>query len=110
MDGSAGKAVPDVPGKAFPGGRVRRRAVRRPTKAGVPGGDVNRFLNRDRQSRPKSPATAGQGHDRKGMTDKSVRPTRSSEMEVIRDQFRLYVWAAVGSYRRCDSCGKHAAA
>ena len=27
----------DVPGKAFPGGRARRRAVEGHTKAGVPG-------------------------------------------------------------------------
>ena len=34
----------EVPGKALPGGRARRRAVEGHTKAGVPaGGDVSRF-------------------------------------------------------------------
>lgn len=100
-----------VPGKAFPGERARRRAVERITKAGVPvvrcESPVSKSSQRyslrypDRQSLSKSPATAGQGFE--------PRPVRTrvaqQKVEVIRDQFRLYVWAAVGSFRRCDSCG-----
>jgi hypothetical protein len=67
-------------------------------------GDESRLSNRDRQSRPKA---ARDGLAR--LVAQACCPW-PREMEVIRGQFRLYVWAAVGSYRRCDSCGKHAAA
>src|SRR5687768_8415760 len=85
---------PRVPGQACPGERARRRAVERQTKAGVP---VARCesprLCRDRQSLSKFPASVGQGLE--------PRPVRTrvaqQKVEVIRDQFRLYVWAAVSS-------------
>ncbi len=90
-----------VPAKAFAGGIARRRAVESITKAGVPVPTrVVSLAATDSLSR-SSPRRLGK--------DLSPVPlwTRVAQqkVEVIRDQFRLYVWAAVSSFRRCDSCG-----
>ena len=99
-----------VPGKALPGERARRRAVE-----GSEGAEQANPLMLRRAFRL---ATRVASHGRPTVTLETPRDgwarlraprhscgRSSSEMEVIRDQFRLYVWAAVGSYRRCDSCG-----
>ena len=101
---------PQVPGKALPGERARRRAVE-----GSEGAEqaYPPMLRRASQWRRESPPngrptvtleTTRDGWARQRMP-RHLCGRSSSEMEVIRDQFRLYVWAAVGSYRRCDSCG-----
>jgi hypothetical protein len=96
----------NVPGKALPGERARRRAVEghggRPIRPTLP------LLRPASQWRRESPPNAGptvtlETTPRRLGKATSVGPLRGrslAEMEVIRDQFRLYVWAAVGSYRK----------
>ena len=102
-----------MPGKALSGVNARRRAVE-----GAGDGDPNSVTP---ILRPRVPAAADasrasplgrQSPSNPPATAWPVLEPRcpfvaggSAEMEVIRDQFRLYVWAAVSSFRRCDSCG-----
>jgi hypothetical protein len=94
---SSPRQVARVPGQACPGDRARRRAVERPTKAGVPVARCeSRFSAATDSHSPSPPRRLGMA-----LSTAPVAARRcSAEMEVIRDQFRLYVWAAVSSFRK----------
>ena len=81
-----------VPGKALPGERARRRAVEGqegaeqaypPILRPVPSGDASRLPTRADSHPRNTPASVGQGRERRAIRVAG----RSTEMEVIRDQF-----------------------
>jgi len=83
----------DVPGKAFPGQGARRRATEAAAWARYPSGGGGRQHGGPAGNLGET-CDGWAGRDRRRV----LWPRVLGVKEVIREPFRLYVWAAVGSF------------